>query len=62
MYERLVEIYVKPELRDKIRVLKEGLTYDQFLTKLLEKNGKLVTQQTQRLQTRPGKRRMSKDE
>ena len=35
-YQRLVEIYVKPELRQKIKALKQGLTYDQYLSQIFE--------------------------
>ena len=40
-YIRMVEIFVKADLRDEIRTLKEvdGLTYDQFLRNLIKKNG-----------------------
>jgi len=36
-YQRLVEIYVKPDLRDKIKILKGGKTSDEFLRYLIEK-------------------------
>ena len=38
-YIRMVEIFVKADLRDEIRTLKEvdGLTYDQFLRNLIKK-------------------------
>ena len=39
-YQRLVEIYVKPDLRDKIKILKGGLTSDEFLRDLLGKKEK----------------------
>ena len=42
-YERLVEIFVKPDLRDEIRELKQGKTYDEFL-RILVKNGNPVPQ------------------
>jgi len=35
MRERLVELYVKEETREKIRTLKSSLTYDEFLNELL---------------------------
>ena len=39
-YERMVEIFVKADLRDEIRTLKKvgGLTYDQFLRNLIKKD------------------------
>ena len=37
MRERLVELYVKEETRQKIRELKTTLTYDEFLNALLQK-------------------------
>jgi len=33
----MVEIYVKPELRDKIKKLKREATYHEFLENLIEK-------------------------
>ena len=35
-YQRMVEIYVKPDLRDKIKSLKGGKTSDEFLRELLK--------------------------
>ena len=35
-YERLVEVTIKHDLRDRIRVLKNGRTYDQFLREIIE--------------------------
>ena len=35
-YERLVEIFVKSDLRDEIRELKQGQTYDEYLRVLIE--------------------------
>ena len=37
-YERLVEVFVKADLRDEIKSLKKELTYDQFLRNLIKKN------------------------
>ena len=37
-YQRLIEIYVKPDLHEKIIKLKGSKTSDQFLRELLEKN------------------------
>lgn len=39
-YQRLVEIYVKPELRAEIKKLKNNLTYDQYLEGLIQKEKK----------------------
>jgi len=39
-YQRLVEIYVKPDLRDRIKILKAGQTSDEFLRDLILKKGK----------------------
>jgi len=35
-YERLVDLFVKPDLRDEIKSLKKEQTYDQFLRELIE--------------------------
>jgi len=35
--QRLADVYVKPSTRDRLREAKQGKTYDQFLTELLEK-------------------------
>lgn len=40
-YQRLVDIFVKPDLRDEIRELKREQTYDEFLRDLI-KNGNLT--------------------
>ena len=37
-YTRLVDLFVKPDLRDEIKILKKELTYDQFLRELIKKN------------------------
>ena len=37
-YERLVELFVKPDLRDEIKSLKREQTYDEFLRLLIKKN------------------------
>jgi len=42
-YERLVEIFVKSDLRDEIRELKQRQTYDKFLRNLIEKNERSPT-------------------
>lgn len=34
-YLRLVELYVKPDLRDEIKILKGGQTSDEFLRDLI---------------------------
>ena len=39
-YQRLVELYVKPDLRDKIKILKGGQTSDEFLRDLVLKREK----------------------
>ena len=36
-YTRLVEVFVKPDLRDKIKLLKREQTYDEYLRVLIEK-------------------------
>lgn len=36
----MVEIYVKPDLRDEIKSLKQGLTYDQYLRNLINSGRK----------------------
>lgn len=35
-YLRMVEIFVKPDLRDEIRQMKKELTYDEFLRELIK--------------------------
>ena len=40
-YLRMVEIYVKPDLRDKIRELKRELTYNEFLEKLIKNEDRM---------------------
>lgn len=37
-YERLVELFVKSDLRDEIKQLKQGQTYDEFLRDLIKKS------------------------
>ena len=34
-YTRLVELYVTPALRNKIKKMKGNLTYEEFLTRLI---------------------------
>jgi hypothetical protein len=34
-YSRLVDLFVKPDLRDEIKFLKREQTYDQFLRNLI---------------------------
>lgn len=38
-HERLVELFVKPDLRDLIKELKKNKTYDQFLRELISQGG-----------------------
>jgi hypothetical protein len=38
MYERQVIINVSKELREQIKTLKRELTYDQFISELIQKN------------------------
>ena len=40
-YSRLVEIFVKPDLRDEIRELKRGRTYDEFLRILIKNEDRM---------------------
>jgi len=40
-YSRLVEIFVKPDLRDEIRELKQGRTYDEFLRILIKNEDRM---------------------
>jgi len=37
LYERLVEVTIRHDLRDRIRLLKNGRTYDQFLREIIGK-------------------------
>ena len=39
-YDRLVNVFVRPDLRDAIRALKQEKTYDQFLRNLIKNSGK----------------------
>jgi len=52
-YQRLVDIFVKPDLRDEIRELKREQTYDEFLRDLI-KNGNQAPQR-RKAQTSGGK-------
>ncbi len=38
MYTRMVEIHVNKATRDKIKSMKRELTYDQFLSKIIEED------------------------
>jgi len=40
MSQRMVELLVTPELRDRIKRLKGSKTYQQYLTELIKKRGK----------------------
>ena len=37
-YTRLVHLFVKPDLRDEIKIIKKEKTYDEFLRNLIKKN------------------------
>lgn len=37
-YNRLVNVFVRPDLRDEIRLLKRKKTYDEFLRNLIKKH------------------------
>ena len=42
-YVRLVHLFVKPDLRDEIKIIKKEKTYDEFLRNLIKKNDSSVT-------------------
>jgi len=46
-YVRLVELFVKSDLRDEIKQLKKHQTYDQFIRDLIKKNNGSSYQRTQ---------------
>ena len=41
-YVRLVHLFVKPDLRDEIKIIKKEKTYDEFLRNLIIKNDSSV--------------------
>lgn len=51
MSERPVEIPVSKKLRDRIKILKRELTYEEFFVNLIKKNGEVVASPTAK--TRP---------
>lgn len=54
-YQRMVEVYVYPDLRDEIKRLKQGQTYDQFLRDLIKKeSGSFPKRTDSRLSTKKG--------
>lgn len=51
----MVEVYVYPDLRDEIKRLKQGQTYDQFLRDLIKKeSGSFPKRTDSRLSTKKG--------
>lgn len=47
--ERCVEIPVSRKLRDEIKELKHGQTYEEFLVNLIEKKGKSISKREPRV-------------